>query len=100
MSDPARAPLSQAVLLGDIADLGHLDIVCTRCDRHGRQRIARLIKQYGADMQMPQLALFLSADCPRSTSTDPSTRCFVCFPQLVTRAGLSSADAQPATGPL
>ena len=56
--------LRQVVRLGELADLG------TRCDRRGRQRIARLIKQHGADMLMPQLALLLSADCPRSTSTD------------------------------
>ena len=84
VNDPVRAPLRQVVLLGEIADLDHLD-------RRGRQRIARLIKQHGADMQLPKLAMLLSADCPKANAPNLGTRCFVCFPQLLARAGSSSA---------
>jgi hypothetical protein len=77
----------QAVRLGDLAHLVHLEVACRRCDRRGRLRVARLIEQHGADIGMPDLAVLLAAGCPQATSADPSARCFVCFPQLVARTG-------------
>jgi hypothetical protein len=73
----------QAVRLGDLARLVHLDIACRRCERRGRLRVARLIEQHGADIGMPDLAVLLAANCLQADATDPSARCFVIFPQLV-----------------
>ena len=33
--------MRQAVRLGDVEHLVHLEIACRRCDRHGRMRIAK-----------------------------------------------------------
>jgi hypothetical protein len=73
----------QAVRLGDVTHLGHLEVACRRCDRRGRLRVARLIEQHGAGIGMPDLAVILAAGCPKADAADPSTRCFVIFPQLV-----------------
>jgi hypothetical protein len=75
--------MRQAVRLGDVEHLVHLEIACRRCDRHGRMRVARLIAEHGAEIGLPDLAVTLAAGCPKATASDPAARCFVCFPQLV-----------------
>ena len=75
--------MRQAVSLGDVVDLVHLEIACRRCDRHGRMRVDRLIAEHGAEIGLPDLAVKLAAGCPKATATDPAARCFVCFPQLI-----------------
>src|SRR4051812_13663265 len=41
-----------------------LEIVCNRCDRHGRLSTARLLREHG-NIPGPVLLERLSADCPR-----------------------------------
>ena len=51
----------QAVTLGDlVARLERLEVRCTRCPRHGRVKLAKLIAEYGVDLPMPDLAVRLA----------------------------------------
>ena len=45
--------MCQAMRLGDVVDLVHLEIACRRCDRHGRMRVDRLIAEHGAEIGLP-----------------------------------------------
>jgi hypothetical protein len=45
---------SGAITLGEIADrLPMLEVACSRCERHGRLRVARLIERYGENAAHP-----------------------------------------------
>jgi hypothetical protein len=45
-----------AVTLGEIAGrLPMLEVACSRCDRHGRLSVAKLIERHGADARLPDL---------------------------------------------
>jgi hypothetical protein len=75
---PADPPARHVQRLGDIA-IGRtwLEVRCSRCTRHGRLRIARLLAEHGADAAGPDVLRALTADCPklaRSTSTTGATR--------------------------
>ncbi len=75
-------PRSGAITLGDIAGkLAILEAACSKCDRSGRYRVARLIEQHGTDMGLPELRTIIAANCPRMISADPYDRCGVHFPQ-------------------
>src|SRR3954467_10840265 len=84
--DPASAltaAMSQVVTLGDLVGrIERLEVRCSRCDRAGRVKLARLIAEHGADLPMPELAVRLAADCPKAQATSPADKCFVLFPQL------------------
>jgi lambda repressor-like predicted transcriptional regulator len=57
---------SGAVTLGDIAGkLAMLEFVCSRCERHGRLSLAKLIERHGADAQLTNMRTVLARDCPR-----------------------------------
>jgi hypothetical protein len=57
---------SGAITLGEITDrLPMLEVACSRCGRHGRLRVARLIERYGEDAKLPALREILAGDCPR-----------------------------------
>jgi hypothetical protein len=60
-----------------------LEVACTRCDRHGRLSIARLIAEHGTE-NYGSLRELIAHDCPRMQ--DPSVsiyeRCGVMFPEL------------------
>jgi hypothetical protein len=76
--------MRQVVTLGDLVGrLERLEIRCTRCDRAGRVKLAKLITEHGADVGLPDLAVRLAADCPNANATSTADRCFVIFPQLV-----------------
>jgi hypothetical protein len=60
-----------------------LEVRCRRCERHGRPRLARLIANHGAGTGLPDLAVRLSAGCPKAQALDLGERCFVFFPQLL-----------------
>jgi hypothetical protein len=54
-----------AVTLGDLA--GQLDVLrvtCSKCDRAGQYRVARLIELYGADMGLPDFKDAITGNCP------------------------------------
>jgi hypothetical protein len=71
-----------AVTLGDISGkITMLEIACSRCERRGRYRVARLIAQHDAGMGLPELRTIIAAECPRMLSADPYDRCGVHFPQ-------------------
>jgi hypothetical protein len=59
-----------------------LEVACTRCERRGRYRLARLLAEHGADMKLPDLAQRLAADCPNAKAVALNERCAVVFPQL------------------
>jgi hypothetical protein len=72
------------VTLGDLVGrLDKLEVRCSRCSRHGRMPLAKLIAEHGADIGMPELAVRLAAGCPKAQATGAAERCFVVFPQLL-----------------
>jgi hypothetical protein len=56
---------SGAVTLGDITNLRMLEVACSRCDRHGRLSVAKLIGEHGAEAKITNLRQIISADYPR-----------------------------------
>ena len=73
-----------AVTLGEQAGrVERLEVRCRRCERHGRLRLARLIADHGAGTGLPDLAVRLSAGCPKAQALELGERCFVFFPQLL-----------------
>ena len=74
----------QVVTLGDLeGHIERLEVRCTRCPRHGRVRLAKLIAEHGAELGLPDLAVRLAADCPQAQAINPADRCFVAFRQLL-----------------
>jgi hypothetical protein len=74
---------SGAVTLGGIADkITMLEVACSRCERHGRLSVARLIKRHGANAQLTNLRTVLAGDCPRIEGAIYE-QCGVHYPQLV-----------------
>jgi hypothetical protein len=73
---------SGAVTLNDIADLGMLEVACSRCGRHGRLRVPRLIREHGAKAKLPDLREVLAGNCPRVGAVSVYERCGVHYPQL------------------
>lgn len=74
--------MTGSLSLADLEDsLALLDVRCTRCDRQGRLRLARLITLYGKDACLPDVRHRLAADCPRHDGSIHE-RCDVYFPQL------------------
>ena len=55
-----------AVLLGNwLGKVDGIEFACSRCSRHGRQRMATLLDRYGTHRPMPEVLAATSADCPR-----------------------------------
>lgn len=80
-----------SVSLGEVAArTSHIDIACTRCDRKGRYRVAKLVARLGEDFPMTDLGAEL-ADCPRRSAAAHNERCDVFFPGL---PRIMSCDAQ------
>lgn len=71
-----------ALALGKVADkTEHLDMACSRCDRKGHYETARLVRKFGADFPMTELASAMST-CPKRNNTAAQDRCDVYFPGL------------------
>jgi hypothetical protein len=71
-----------SVTLGDLVDrIAMLEVACSRCKRHGRLQVDRLLAQYG-DMELPELGRVLAGDCPKDAAFSISDRCDVFFPKL------------------
>jgi hypothetical protein len=62
-----------------------LEVRCTKCDRHGRVPVARLIERYGREARLPDVRHQLAGDCPRRNAA-VYERCDVYFPQLAAQA--------------
>jgi hypothetical protein len=76
--------MRMVVTLGDLVGrIERLEVRCTRCDRAGRVKLVKLMAQHGPDLPMPELAVRLATDCPKTQATSPVERCFVVFPQLL-----------------
>ena len=63
-----RMPRYGANTLEDLpAGVRMVDLVCTRCERHGRLRVDRLIAEHGAGAGLPDVAFAIAkaAGCPR-----------------------------------
>jgi hypothetical protein len=86
-----RHVVTQGDLVGQIECL---EIRCTRCLRHGRVMLDKLLREHGPDLPMPELAVRLAAACPKTNTTDPTDRCFVIFPQLVKLATIPRPTAR------
>jgi len=71
-----------SILLGELAArASHIGIECSRCDRKGRYRIAKLVARLGEHFPMTDLGAEL-ADCPRRSATAHHEQCDVFFPKL------------------
>jgi hypothetical protein len=75
--------MSQTLTLRDWPD-EWVTLACHDCDRKGRYRKERLIEQFGADAELPELRHQI-AQCPRRHA-QPSP-CGVYFPDLMGRGG-------------
>lgn len=82
-----------SVLLGELASrTSHIDIECSRCERKGRYRVAKLVARLGEDFPMTDLGAEL-AGCPRRNASAHHERCDVFFPRLPQ----IMSDAEPIT---
>ena len=51
--------------MGGIADkITMLEVACSRCDRHGRLSVAKLIERHGENAKLTDLRTVLAGDCP------------------------------------
>jgi hypothetical protein len=88
----AAMSTSGAVTLGQIERrVAVLEIACRKCERYGRYRVGRLIKEHGREMTLPTLRDIIAGDCPRQRAASVYDQCGVYYPQLPAIAsGLSS----------
>jgi hypothetical protein len=71
------------IVLGQLAGrLRTLEVACTRCPRHGRLRLSRLIAEHGAGASLPMLRTVFAGDCPRINARSVYDQCGVHYPQL------------------
>jgi hypothetical protein len=71
-------PRDGAMTLGDLLGrLDWLDIVCAKCDRHGRYRVHGLAAQHGRDCKVPDWISDTTRDCPRRRSPGLADACGV-----------------------
>ncbi len=83
-----------SILLRELASrVSHIDIACSRCDRKGRYRLAKLVARLGDDFPMTDLGAEL-ADCPRRNAAAHHERCDVYFARL---AQIMTGDEQTST---
>lgn len=72
-----------SVALGEVAQrASHIELACTRCDRKGRYRLARLVEALGPGFHVTDLGAEL-ASCPRREASSHGERCDVFFPNLL-----------------
>lgn len=84
---------SGSVSLGEVAArTSHIEIACSRCDRKGRCRLAKLVARLGPDFAMTDLGAAL-ADCPGRSAAAHHERCDVFFPM---HAQIMADDRQTA----
>jgi hypothetical protein len=88
--------MNGTLTLGDVAArASHLEVACSRCDRHGRYQLARLVAALGADFRLTDLGSEI-ANCPRRAAA-VHERCDIYFPGLKSlmdgEAGRPSAEA-------
>src|ERR1700757_914737 len=79
----ARSEQQRRGHVGDIADKNTmLEVACSRCDRHGRLSVAKLIERHGAKAQLTTLRMVIPGDCPWVGGVI-CEQCGVLYPQFV-----------------
>ena len=69
-----------ALILGEVAErTPTLEVACDLCEHRGRFVMARLLRDHGLALRMPELLALLTADCPRRSVAEPRG---AHFPQL------------------
>jgi len=59
-------PSDGAITFGDLVGrLDLLELVCAKCDRHGRYAVRRLIERHGGVMKVPDWKAEMTRDCLR-----------------------------------
>jgi hypothetical protein len=65
-----------------IGKLDVLRVVCDKCGREGRYKVARVVEQLGPDALLTDWLSRITADCPRKNSIDMSDQCGAHCPDL------------------
>jgi hypothetical protein len=71
-------PLSRLGVCG-----GTLTVECPKCDRCGRYRVARLVKELGADARLTDWRASIIADCPKVQAASHWDACGAHMPGLI-----------------
>jgi hypothetical protein len=72
-----------ALMLGEVAErTPTLEVACDICEHRGRFVMARLIRDHGLAIPMPELLALLTADCPRRSVPSLYETCGAYFPHL------------------
>jgi hypothetical protein len=89
-----------SVLLSEVAErASHIDVACSRCDRKGRYRLAKLVAEFGPDFYMTNLGAELAA-CPRRAAAVNHQRCDIYYPGLVKIMSDDEAPPSPQSDDL
>jgi len=72
------------ISVGDVAarDVAMIEIRCSRCDRHGRLSVARLMAEWRADASIRDVMHEQIGSCPHRNDTRLYTRCDPYCPTL------------------
>jgi hypothetical protein len=76
---PRDGAIIFAVLIGK---LDVLRVACAKCERAGRYRLDRLVKDRGRDAKVIDWLSELTADCPRMSAHNMNDQCGARFPDL------------------
>ena len=77
--------------LRDVAEhISVIEILCTKCDRHGRMKLSTLIERYGADFAVPDLRTKLNAGCEHAHAMI-NHQCDLYFSQLTRGSSFSES---------
>ena len=79
--------MSGSMKLADANDW--IEIVCSKCERHGRLRRDSLLRKYPGSTAMPDLLNLLAEPCPRLKSAF-SDRCGARYAKQATAPGAAS----------
>jgi hypothetical protein len=72
-----------ALILGEVAErTPTLELACDICEHRGRFVMARLVRDHGPAIPMPELLTLLTTDCPRRADASVTQHCGAGFPQL------------------
>jgi hypothetical protein len=72
-----------AIIFGDL--IGKLDVLrvtCNKCERAGRYRLDRLIKECGREVKITDWLDEITADCPKKSAHNWNDQCAARCPDL------------------
>jgi len=70
-----------SVTLGEVsARAGHIEVACSRCERHGRYSLRKLVDSLGEEFPLTNLGSRIS-DCPKKNAA-VWERCDIYYPGL------------------